>query len=88
MCEFGENYFDGGAESEPARGLLIFELRPFQGVKILSTRSKANVYKLTKRLALVDVVLNCVKGQIRSKTNTKKINLREADHFHLDKWQT
>ena len=34
-------------KSEPASGLLIFKLRPFQGVKILSNRSKANVNKLT-----------------------------------------
>ena len=34
-------------KSEPANRLLIFELRPFQGVKILSNRIKANVIKLT-----------------------------------------
>lgn len=83
MCELGENYL-----GEPARGLLMFELRPFQGVKILSTRSKAYVYKLTKTLVRVDVVLNGVRGQIRSKTNTKEISLRELDHFPFDKWQT
>ena len=43
-CEFGESYFG----AEPARGLLIFELRPFQGVKTLSNKSKANVNKLTR----------------------------------------
>ena len=43
LCEFVESYFGSGAESEPARGLLIFQLHPFQGVNILSSRSKANV---------------------------------------------
>ena len=33
--------------AEPARGLLIFELRAFQGVQTLTNRSKANVNKLT-----------------------------------------
>ena len=44
-------------KSEPARGLLIFELRPFQGVQILSNGSKA------KEVAGADVMLCCIRDQ-------------------------
>ena len=87
---FGEKYF--GSSVSKQRGkvskhmLWIFELCPFKVSRYYPIGAK-QMKSNWQEVASADVMPKGIRCQIRSETNTKDINLHEADHFHFVKRQ-
>ena len=87
----GKKYFGRSAAKQREKvslqtGYWFLNYAPFKVSRSYPIGAK-QMKSIWKEVACADVMPKCIRDQIRSETNTKDINLHEADHFHFVKRQ-